>query len=141
MNTAVAYTGFHNATVVSNYRFNQVGLSWRCQTSKVHSIFFNARTKTKPVPESLLGKLLDRRCNQRRYTFCLLLISFSPRHNIDKKNFFFVHEVFFCLCVYTPYFKVLPMTFQEPFCFSCNFKQKKKCTFEEKKSGFSLAPV
>ena len=35
-------------TVVSNYRFYQVGLFWHCQTLKVHYfILFNARTKTK----------------------------------------------------------------------------------------------
>ena len=33
-------------------------------------------TITKSVPVSLLGEVLDRRCNQRRYTFFLLLISF-----------------------------------------------------------------
>ena len=99
-------------TVVSNYRFYQVGLFWHCRTLKVHYFFlFNARTKTKPVPERLLGKLLDRRGPKRRNTFFLPLISFSPRHNIEKR--LFVHEVHFCLFWDPPYFKVLPMTFQE----------------------------
>ena len=52
-------------TVVSNYRFDQVGLIWHCQTLKV-DYFFNARTKTRPVPESLLGELFNRGCNKRR---------------------------------------------------------------------------
>ena len=44
------------STVVSIYRFDQVGLI--CQTIKVHYFFlFKARTKTKPVPEGLLGEL------------------------------------------------------------------------------------
>ena len=105
-----------DVTVVSNYRFYQVGLSWRSQTSKVHYFFLlNARTKTKPVPESLLEELLDRRFNHIGYTFFLLLMSFSPRHNIEKT--FFMRAVNFCLFVFTPYFKVLPMTFQEQFLF------------------------
>ena len=41
---------------------------WSPVLCQVHHPF-NARTETKPVPESLLGKLLDRRCNKRRYTF------------------------------------------------------------------------
>ena len=47
------------ATVVSNYRFYQEGLIWHCHTLQVHYFLFNAKTKTYPVPESLLGEILN----------------------------------------------------------------------------------
>ena len=61
---------FKVLTVVSKYRFYQVGLFLALLNFKsALSFLFNARTKTKPVPESLLAKLLDRSCNKRIYTF------------------------------------------------------------------------
>ena len=80
-------------TVVSNYRFYREGLFWQCQTLKAHYFFclFNARTKTKPVPKSLLGEILDSR--YKKEIFFLLLFLFSQ--DLRWKNVFFYMKIFF----------------------------------------------